>query len=66
MKRRRFVLIAVSVLIVAFAGLSMSAEKFQLRVSGQPCLHGLPTWQAIEEKWMKDSPIDMKYMLFAS
>jgi ABC-type nitrate/sulfonate/bicarbonate transport system substrate-binding protein len=35
-------------------------------VSGQPCLHGLPNWQAIEEDWTKGTPIELKYILFPS
>jgi len=41
-------------------------EKFLVRASHQPCLHGLPSWMALEDKWVGDSPIDLKFILFPS
>lgn len=65
MKRSLFFLVVLAA-VVSTVGLTVAADKFQVRVSGQPCLHGLPTWQAIEAKLASDSPIDLKYILFAS
>lgn len=43
------------------------AEKKPLvRASHQPCLHGLPSWMAMEDGWVKDSPINMEFIFFQS
>jgi len=41
-------------------------EKPLVRASHQPTLHGMPTWMAIEDGWVKDSPIDVEFILFPS
>ena len=36
-----------------------------VRVSGQPTMHGMPTWEILEQG-IKDLPINIKYMMFPS
>jgi ABC-type nitrate/sulfonate/bicarbonate transport system substrate-binding protein len=45
---------------------AFAADKAVIRVSGQPCLHGMPTWLAIEEKVAADKPFELQFMLFTS
>ena len=40
-------------------------KKPLVRVSGQPTMHGMPTW-AVMEQGRKDLPIDLKYTMFPS
>ncbi|HSO60218.1 MAG TPA: ABC transporter substrate-binding protein [Desulfobacterales bacterium] len=57
---------SIAILSILFTiGSVAAADKPMVRVSGQPCLHGMPTWEVLEEK-LKDLPIDMKYMMFPS
>jgi ABC-type nitrate/sulfonate/bicarbonate transport system substrate-binding protein len=42
-----------------------AADKPMVRVSGQPTLHGMPTWEILEQK-PANLAIDMKYMMFPS
>ncbi|WP_428561583.1 MAG: ABC transporter substrate-binding protein [Solidesulfovibrio sp. DCME] len=65
MKRRTLVLVLGFCLLV-FAGGAALAAKPVIRVSGQPCLHGMPTWLAIEEKADADKPFELQFMLFTS
>jgi sulfonate transport system substrate-binding protein len=45
---------------------SVSAQdKPMVRVSGQPTMHGMPTWEILEQG-IKDLPINIKYMMFPS
>jgi ABC-type nitrate/sulfonate/bicarbonate transport system substrate-binding protein len=44
---------------------AMAQSKPVVRVSGQPTMHGMPTWQ-IMEQGTKDLPIDLTYTLFPS
>lgn len=48
-------------------GLSSASaqDKPMVRVSGQPTMHGMPTWE-IMEQGIKDLPINIKYMMFPS
>ena len=56
----------VSCLVLMFGVFSaFAADKPMVRVSGQPCLHGMPTWEVLEQK-PTDLPIEMKYMMFPS
>ncbi|MBI4804386.1 MAG: ABC transporter substrate-binding protein [Desulfovibrio sp.] len=66
MKRSLFALTVLFAVLITACGFSIAADKFPMRISGQPCLHGLPTWQAIEDKSAANSPLDLKYLLFAS
>ncbi len=52
--------------LVLTMGICSAQAKDEIRVSGQPCLHGLPTWWAIEDGWTKDKNIDLTYTLFPS
>ena len=45
---------------------SQSGQKPIVRASLQPCLHGLPSWLAIEDGWIKDSPINLELVFFKS
>lgn len=47
-------------------GANQSGQNPVVRASHQPCLHGLPSWMAIENGWAKDSPIDLKFVFFQS
>jgi ABC-type nitrate/sulfonate/bicarbonate transport system substrate-binding protein len=40
-------------------------KKPLVRVSGQPTMHGMPSWEIIEQK-RTDLPIDLKYTMFPS
>ncbi len=54
-------------LILTFSGIMAgAADKPTVRSSGQPCLHGLPIWMAIEKKWPEKMPINLTYTLFPS
>jgi len=63
MKRLTASIAILSILFII--GSVAAADKPMVRVSGQPCLHGMPTWEVLEEK-LKDLPLDMKYMMFPS
>ena len=71
MTMKRFNAIAATlgaiICICLAVGLSSASaqDKPMVRVSGQPTMHGMPTWE-IMEQGMKDLPIDLKYMLFPS
>ena len=55
MKRMTASIAILSILFII--GSVAAADKPMVRVSGQPTLHGMPTWQVLEEKF-KDLPID--------
>ena len=60
------ILSAVICVSLAVGLYTASAQsKPMVRVSGQPTMHGMPTWEVLEQK-LKDLPIDMKYMMFPS
>ena len=44
---------------------ALAADKPMVRVSGQPTMHGMPTWEVMEQG-DKDLPIQLKYTLFPS
>jgi ABC-type nitrate/sulfonate/bicarbonate transport system substrate-binding protein len=65
-KTKHVLALVVSFLLFIACAASAAAAPFLVRASGQPCLHGLPNWQAIEENWTKGTPIELKYLLFTS
>lgn len=55
-----------SMLVFTLAVFSATAaDKPMVRVSGQPCLHGMPIWDVLEQK-PTDLPIEMKFTMFPS
>jgi ABC-type nitrate/sulfonate/bicarbonate transport system substrate-binding protein len=44
---------------------ALAADKPMVRVSGQPTMHGMPTWEVMEQG-VKDLPIQLKFSLFPS
>ena len=68
--RKVLLLTALCCLLGAFGGFgpasSQAAEKPEVRTSAQPCLHGLPLWQAEKAGWLKDAGFKSTFMLFAS
>lgn len=52
-------------LVIGFSNANAEDNKPLVRVSGQPCLHGMPTWLIMQEG-KKDLPIDLKFTLFPS
>jgi ABC-type nitrate/sulfonate/bicarbonate transport system substrate-binding protein len=50
-------------LLAAFP--ATAADKPLVRVSGQPTMHGMPTWEVMEQG-QKDLPIQLKYTMFPS
>lgn len=71
MTMKRFNAIAATlgaIICISLAvGLSsaVAQNKPMVRVSGQPCLHGMPTWEVLEQK-PTNLPVEMKYMMFPS
>lgn len=66
MKRRMLAAcLAVGFLLISCGSVALAAKP-EIRVSGQPCLHGMPTWQAIEDKVPANKPFDLKFLLFTS
>ena len=66
MKVRALKLMFLGLCVLAFAiSPAIAADKPLVRVSGQPTLHGMPTWEVMEEG-DKDLPIQLKYTLFPS
>ncbi len=64
---RRIATIAIAfALALALAAPVAAADKFLIKVSGQPTMHGMPTWRAIQEGWFKNADFDLKYILFPS
>ena len=63
-----FLTMAVMTLTLCLSStfISFAAEKPEVRTSAQPCLHGMPLWQAAKAGWLKDAPFTDKFMLFAS
>lgn len=69
MSKYRKALIVCLVVALAALGLGAAAlaqKKVEIRVSGQPTMHGMPTWMAMEDGWIKDKPFEFKYLLFPS
>lgn len=62
MKRMIQIFALVVALIVVASPIAMAKDS--VRTSGQPCLHGLPIWMALDEKW--DTPVDFTFTLFPS
>jgi sulfonate transport system substrate-binding protein len=69
LKKRNLSLIFLVTFLIVFtfvsfglAGNAQGEEKPLVRASHQPCLHGLPSWMAIEDGWVKESPIDMEFI----
>jgi len=69
MKKFTARLAIISVVFCVSLALGLSGANAQskpvVRVSGQPTMHGMPTWQ-IMEQGTKDLPIDLTYTLFPS
>lgn len=51
---------------LAAPGGALAQKKPEIRTSAQPCLHGMPLWQAEKAGWLKDAPFTDKFMLFQS
>lgn len=58
--------IVLMLVLLLSMGVCNVQAKDVIRVSGQPCLHGLPTWWAIEDGWTKEKNIELNYILFPS
>lgn len=60
-------IISAMICISLAAGLPCASaqDKPMVRASGQPAMHGMPTWEIMEEG-IKDLPINVKYMMFPS
>ena len=60
------------VVLITFTGCGsanttgQNGQKPVVRASHLPCLHGLPSWLAIENGSAKNSPIDLKFVFFKS
>jgi ABC-type nitrate/sulfonate/bicarbonate transport system substrate-binding protein len=63
MKRLTAIIAILSIFFLI--GSVAAADKPMVRVSGQPTLHGMPTWEILELK-PANLPIEMKYMMFPS
>ncbi len=61
----------LSYLIASFVFLALclpafAAEKTKIRVSGQPALHGMPTWENIRNGSLEKDGLEVKFQIFPS
>lgn len=65
MKRLIATVAVIGVCLCLMAAPVTAADKPLVRVSGQPTMHGMPTWEVMEQG-NKDLPIQLKYTMFPS
>jgi sulfonate transport system substrate-binding protein len=69
MKRFTAIAATLSAIICICLAVGLSSvsaqDKPMVRVSGQPTLHGMPTWEILQQG-IKDLPINIEYMMFPS
>ncbi|MDR0239269.1 MAG: ABC transporter substrate-binding protein [Deltaproteobacteria bacterium] len=63
--RKSFQLLAAAVLVLCFSGFAFGAETL-IRVSIQPCLHGMPPWWDIQEGREKAAGLKFELQLYPS
>ena len=63
--RKKFQLLAAAALVLCFSGFAFGAETL-IRVSIQPCLHGLPPWWQVQEGKDKADSLKFELQLYPS